>query len=144
MRMRYPHLKINPLDPRSNEGQQTTYGNPVDKTQLSFNLNTGPDGSKYDVKGGKIGKHEKLTQHSQLGSLKPFDQESQAFNRQTGLSQTRYTSLGGDSEFDRATEHGQTIIIDNDAPSFGTTIQRNPDEILVQVDDFAADPLQHE
>ena len=31
MRMRYPDLTINPLDPAANEGEKLTVGNPVDK-----------------------------------------------------------------------------------------------------------------
>ena len=35
MRMRYPNVKINPLDPLANEGEQITVGNPVDKRVLT-------------------------------------------------------------------------------------------------------------
>lgn len=36
-----------------------TIGNPVDKTSSQWNLQKAEDGSKYDVKGGKIGAHSR-------------------------------------------------------------------------------------
>ena len=56
MRVRYPNLVINPLDPQSNEGQNSIIGNPIVKIEVGNELRA-PDGSKHDVKAGKIGNH---------------------------------------------------------------------------------------
>ena len=62
MRMRYPDVQINPLDPHSNDGQQITVGNPEDKAREKYLKGLDVDGSKYDVKGGSMSKRERAKQ----------------------------------------------------------------------------------
>ena len=66
-------------------------------------MQLGVDGSKYDVKGGRIGKYEKM-------GLPPSERNNDGIEETAG--RTRFSSQGPESDLERATDQGNTIVID--------------------------------